>query len=187
METLASVQLIKVLLVLTLVALCCVTDLSTRRIPNAVLLPALVTAFFLNGIESGMAGLADSFGGLVVGIGMLMPLYVLGQMGAGDVKLLGVVGSLIGAWAALIAGVATMIAGGILGLAYLAWLVALPQVAVRLRQLSAPVHGSPSNDLNSLPSCQPMRTAGVPYAVAIAAGTVAALLYTGLIRAVVIT
>ena len=60
-----------------------------------------------------------SFAGLGIGLAMLMPLYVLGAMGAGDVKLLGVAGAFLGPAGAILAGLATFIIGGIYGLVWI--------------------------------------------------------------------
>ena len=52
---------------------------------------------------------------------MLMPLYIMGAMGAGDVKLLGVAGAFVGPFGALIAGLATYIVGAIYGVLWILW------------------------------------------------------------------
>lgn len=181
-----SMQLTKVLLLIVLVIFCSATDLSMRRVPNAVLLPALMTALFLNGVGNGLAGLADSLAGLAIGIFMLMPLYVLGRMGAGDLKLLGVVGSILGAWGAIVAGFATMIAGGALGILYLAWLLIRRDVVSRILRLACFITGKKTAPGDAM-SLQTVRAAEIPYAVAIAAGTLATLVYLGLLTGVSVT
>jgi hypothetical protein len=82
--------------------------------------------FFLNSVAGGMAGLIDSISGLALGVLMLLPMHIFGRMGAGDVKLLGVVGSILGGWGAIVAGLATMIAGGLLALIYVVWIFLKP-------------------------------------------------------------
>jgi hypothetical protein len=79
----------------------------------------------------GAAGLAASAAGVVVGFLILIPLYALGGMGAGDVKLLAAAGSFLGPWGALLAGIFTLLAGGALGLGALIWQrIVIPLVAV---------------------------------------------------------
>jgi len=51
-----------------------------------------------------------------MGIGLLILLYFLGMMGAGDVKLLGAVGSFIGAKSVFISFLYTAVVGGIYAL-----------------------------------------------------------------------
>lgn len=181
-----AIELTKVLLVLSLVVLCCITDIGMRRIPNALLLPTLMTALFLNALGGGLAGFVDSLGGLLVGTLMLMPMYLLGRMGAGDLKLLGVVGALLGTWGAIVAGLATMMAGGLLGFAYLAWLLLKPVVLASCRQLDSILRGTPGR-MHRPASTQGARAAEIPYALAIAAGAVAAMTYMGLMAEVIIT
>ena len=186
MEYAHSLELIKVPLVLALVMSCCVTDISERRIPNLLLLPVLVAAFFLNTLGGGLAGFTDSFGGLLIGTGMLLPLYVLGRMGAGDIKLLGVVGAILGTWGAIVAGLATMMAGGILGVVYLSWLLAKPAVVSRVSRFTGFIKSEVEQHQDAVP-LDSVRAAEIPYAVAIAAGTVATLIYLGLLLEVKIT
>jgi prepilin peptidase CpaA len=176
MEFNDSVELTKALLLVSLVVFCSATDLSMRRIPNSVLFATLMTALFLNSFVDGPEGLIDSVAGLALGIVVLMPFYLLGRMGAGDVKLLGVVGSILGPWGAVVAGLATMMAGGVLALVYVLWLVAKRLVVAEVAQF---VHWkddkSPERDCPV--ALDKARAAEIPYAIAIAIGAIAALLH----------
>lgn len=174
------------MLVVSLVIFCSVTDLSIRRIPNAVLFPALITALFLNSLAGGLPGLGDSVAGLAIGLLMLMPLHVLGRMGAGDVKLMGVVGSILGAWGATVAGLATMMAGGILGVGYLVWLLIKPEVISWISSVVCLASGR-TQLTGDAKSWQTVRAAEIPYAIAIAGGTFATLLYLDLLTEIGIT
>lgn len=182
MELTDPLQLTKALLLISLVIFCSVTDLSVRRIPNSILFATLMTALFLSSLIDGLHGLIDSLAGLVIGLLMLMPLHVLGRMGAGDVKLLGVVGSLLGAWGAVVAGLATMMAGGVLGILYLLWIAAAPILKSYTSLIAGLLTGRKSAPGGSTPSS--LRAAEIPYAVAIAAGTIAALFYLDLLAGV---
>ncbi|MGH8168186.1 MAG: prepilin peptidase, partial [Woeseiaceae bacterium] len=130
-------------------------------------------------------GLADSLAGLAIGLLMLMPLHVLGRMGAGDIKLLGVVGSILGAWGAVVAGLASMMAGGILGILYVVWVATKPSVTSRTSRVAT--FGTGKNAPADAMSSRAVRVAEIPYAVAIAAGTFATLAYLGLLSEVGIT
>lgn len=103
-----------VCLVATLLA-ATLSDVVSHRIPNVLLLPALLVAAALGITATGGYGLLMCLAGLCVGLTMLMPLYALGAMGAGDVKLLGVAGAFLGPAGALFAGLATFIAGAVFG------------------------------------------------------------------------
>jgi len=52
--------------VVAFVALCVVTDMRTRRIPNAISGPAMLLGLLLNTAHKGTAGLLDSLTGLGV-------------------------------------------------------------------------------------------------------------------------
>jgi prepilin peptidase CpaA len=186
MEFNDSIELTKIALLVSLLLFCSATDLSIRRVPNAVLLPALMTALFLNSIDGGLAGLTDSIAGLAIGLLMLMPLHVLGRMGAGDIKLLGVVGSILGAWGAIVAGLATMMAGGILAVLYLVWVFIKPAVVSRVSRIVLRVTGKAAASGDGM-SWQAARAAEIPYALAVAAGTFATLIYLDLLTEVSIT
>lgn len=186
MEFNDSIELTKIALLVSLLLICSATDLSTRRVPNAVLLPALMTALFLNSVAGGVGGLVDSVAGLGIGLLMLMPLRVLGRMGAGDIKLLGVVGSILGAYGALVAGLATMMAGGILAVLYLVWLISKPGVVSWMSHLVHRISGKVAAP-DDVKTWQNVRAAEIPYAVAIAAGTFVTLVYLDLFIEVSIT
>ncbi|MDH3512842.1 MAG: prepilin peptidase [Gammaproteobacteria bacterium] len=153
------------------------TDFSSHRIPNLLLLPALSLALMLHTLTGGIDGLITAGGGLALGLAMLMPLYVTGGMGAGDVKLLGVVGSFLGPWGAVVAGLATMMAGAILGVVYILWQRVWPALELYATQLLSPHTGA---NRPAIPHAGRSTTqTKIPYAPAIAAGTMAALWYIG--------
>lgn len=95
-----------------------ITDMLRRSVPNV-----LVGLMFVFGIvvqfsfaSSAGGAILASFGGAVVGLVILLPFYMIGGMGAGDVKLLAAAGSFFGPQAALAAGAFTLVAGAVLGL-----------------------------------------------------------------------
>jgi len=91
-------------------------DLKTRRIPNILTFGAAIAAFIVHGLIAGWSGVAGSLLGWVVGAALFFPIFALGGMGAGDIKLLGAIGAWLGpatvVWVALFSG----IAGGVMGL-----------------------------------------------------------------------
>jgi prepilin peptidase CpaA len=137
------------------------TDMWHRRIPNALVVVMLISALALHATSLELASVLWSLGGVLVGLLILLPFYALGGMGAGDVKLLAAVGSLLGPWSTLLAGVLTLIAGALLGLGMMAWRSAgaLP-IAHRL----------------PVPRAAATEPLQVPYSIAIAAGALIAVL-----------
>ena len=94
-------------------------DFRERRIPNSLLLPSFLLALVLNIVISGSAGLLHSLAGAFMGFVLLIIPHVLGGMGAGDVKLLMVIGSFGGIYFVLYSFLAGAIIGGILALTML--------------------------------------------------------------------
>jgi prepilin peptidase CpaA len=87
-----------------------ITDLATRRVPNVLTFGTAGVALIFALATKGWAGLALALGGWAVGCALFLPWFLLGGMGAGDVKLLAGFGAWLGpgaaVWAALYAGVA---------------------------------------------------------------------------------
>lgn len=155
------------------------TDLKSHRIPNILIFPALAFSLMFSAATGGVEGLLNSLGGLALGIAFLLPLYAMGGMGAGDVKLLGVVGSFLGPWGTVIAGMATMIAGAVVGIAAILWRRFRPPIpAHRFPPAGAQVVASSG----SVPGVRPRpKSEQIAYAPAIAAGTLVALWYVDML------
>jgi prepilin peptidase CpaA len=71
-------------------------DLRTRRIPNWLTVSGLAVGLTANLIFGGWQGLRTSMVGAGVALGFLLPLVLMRGVGAGDWKLMGAVGSLMG-------------------------------------------------------------------------------------------
>ncbi|MEN6536846.1 MAG: A24 family peptidase [Bryobacteraceae bacterium] len=85
-------------IVLAVVAiLAAVYDYRFRRIPNWLTLSGVLLGLGLNSFLFGWGGLRTAGLGLGLAFLVYFPLYLLRGMGAGDVKLMGAVGSLVGA------------------------------------------------------------------------------------------
>jgi len=98
--------------VVALVALACVADIRTRRIPNGLTFGAAIAAVLFHGITAGTSGLAPSVGGWILGAALFFPVFALRGMGAGDVKLLAAVGAWLGPLQVVSVALITTIAGG---------------------------------------------------------------------------
>ena len=103
-------------LILTLAA---AWDIRARRIPNPLVLTGLGAGLLWHGWHGGGPELLWSLGG--VGVACLaLPAYAAGGVGAGDVKLLGAVGALMGPTFLLWTLLGTILAGGLLALGWAA-------------------------------------------------------------------
>lgn len=89
-------------------------DLGARRIPNPLVGAIAGAGLALAGLHPTGAGLGTALGGLCVGALLMLPGHLFGRTGAGDVKLLAALGTLLGPAGAAVAFVYTLIAGGVL-------------------------------------------------------------------------
>jgi prepilin peptidase CpaA len=78
--------------------LICTTDTLHSRIPNICNLGLAIAGFGYQVHLSGFPGLLTAFMGMLAGFSLLFPFYLLGGMGAGDVKALAALGALVGPW-----------------------------------------------------------------------------------------
>lgn len=90
-----------------------VTDLRSHKIPNWLSYPVVFLSILSYSAANGLNGLLFSAEGLGLGLAVLMPFYIFGGMGAGDVKLMGAVGAALGPGHLLGAFVCTAFAGGV--------------------------------------------------------------------------
>ena len=86
-----------VVFILTIVlTIASIKDLFSFRIPNWLTYPALAAGISYFSITKGYEGFLFSLAGALTGFGLLVIPYIIGGTGAGDVKLLGAVGSFLG-------------------------------------------------------------------------------------------
>lgn len=153
-------------------------DIKTGRIPNRAVLIGAVAALLLS-VAPGGVGLASALFGLALGLGILAPVYALGLIGAGDVKLLAAAGAFVGFPAALALALLTFALGGVLSILWALRSGSLGMVWGNLRQglfnAMVSVAGGALPRAADLPA-SPSR---VPYSIAIAAGTLACALLSG--------
>jgi prepilin peptidase CpaA len=99
---------------LAIASVACVTDVRSRRIPNALTFGAATLGLIAHASTGGIAGALTSFGGLALGLGLFLPFFLLGGMGAGDVKLLAALGAWVGLADVFWLAMYTSIIGGVL-------------------------------------------------------------------------
>jgi len=91
-------------------------DVATRRIPNALTLGAAFAALVVHACLGGWSGAGMAAAGWAAGVALFFPVFALGGMGAGDVKLLGALGAWLGPVAAVWVALYSGVAGGLIGL-----------------------------------------------------------------------
>lgn len=103
-----------VLILCLILIISLITDIKKRKILNIVTLPAILLGFVFYTVTLGWEGFLFSGKGFLVGLGVLLIPYLLGGMGAGDVKLMAAIGALTGATFTFYAFIYTGLVGGII-------------------------------------------------------------------------
>jgi prepilin peptidase CpaA len=109
-------------------------DLKTHRIPNYLTFGVALAGLGLQLGCHGWSGLCDSLLGLALGFGLLIIPYMLGGMGAGDVKALAALGAWLGPLLTFHLFLYMALAGGLISLGSLCWQRLL---GFKIRQASA--------------------------------------------------
>lgn len=103
---------------LVLVWMAAWVDIRTLQIPNALSVYGATIGVLAHVWGFGLDGLWQSLAGLGLGMALLLPGYLLRLTGAGDVKLMGAVGALLGVAGVFQACLLTLMAGGVVGAFY---------------------------------------------------------------------
>jgi prepilin peptidase CpaA len=96
-------------------------DLKTRRIPNYLTLGGALGGLGFQWVYHGFPGFLDGLAGLGLGFILLLGPYLLGGLGAGDVKASAALGAWLGPWRAAALLVYMGVSGGLVLLAVLLW------------------------------------------------------------------
>jgi prepilin peptidase CpaA len=180
----ASIALAATLCLSAFVLLAVASDLRQRRIRNKLVLLGIVAAsgFHVLAMGQGVQPLAGAawwspLAGLAAGFGLLLPLYLLRATGAGDVKLMAMVGAFVGAQSVLTATLYTLLAGGLLSLLFMLGKGVAAETVANLRYLWSDWFLRVSLGQGARLAPLQHTAARLPYAVAIAVGTGSALLW----------
>lgn len=146
------------------------TDWRWHKIYNKLLAIALLLALVINGVEGGWPGLKMSLMGALIGFSLLLIPYFLGGMAAGDVKFLAVIGAFGGSAFVINSFLYGAVIGGIISAILLARRGALGVTLKRFIFLLT--LGSRANWGEEMRDARQER---FPYGLAIAAGTVLAM------------
>ena len=179
MTSSGSLPSLSVALLLAFLLAACVSDWRSRRIPNPLVLLGLVSSWLMASAGLSQVSLLQALLGSVLGVALFLPLYALKMVGAGDAKLLSLVGGFVGAVAVAWIALYTLIAGGALALLMLlifgGWRSTWARLSSLAQALFARLGGAP------VPVIDSSTTIRLPYALAIAAGSLTWLL-AGAIR-----
>ena len=154
-------------------------DLRKRRIPNRLVLAGAATGILLQAVLAGSGGVLAAITGLVVGLIILLPGYLMGFTGAGDAKLMGAIGAFLGPFGVFQAALFSILVGGMVGLGFAVSALVLrqsvspfPRYGLMLKTLA--VTGKP---LYIAPQEGEVMGRKFPFAVSIALGSSAWLIW----------
>jgi len=169
-------------LVSVVLVLAAVIDGTKLKVPNWLTFPMVISGWIYGGVVGGLAGFGLSLLGTAIGLGLLLPAYAVGGMGAGDVKLLAGVGAWVGATVTFYAFCVSAVVGGV---------IALVMILVRRRwkhhrdQFTAIVTEILTiRDPNKLSAMAAERKASMmllPYGIPIAIGTIGYFFWAGML------
>lgn len=134
------------------------------RIPNQLLAASMAVALMLAMFTADGITLRECLMGGVTGLALFMPFYLMGGMGAGDVKLLGVLGLHMGWVATLHVALISALVGGVWAIALL---FARSPYGTWLSELG---DGGASTRRTAEPRLKQDSRATLPYGVVIAIG-----------------
>jgi prepilin peptidase CpaA len=162
---------IGILMLLLLGAAVC--DYRTHRIPNWLVLSGALFGVIYNIALPPYHNVLFPLAGLGLGLLLFLPLYLVRAMGAGDVKLLAMVGAFLGPGETFHAALATMIVGGVLAILFVLSRGTALRMMHNLASLFKPGFvgflGGPAPSMR----IEAGASAGkLPYGVAIAIGTI---------------
>jgi len=114
MTTVPPVWIVASLVALLVAAAYC--DIKRFRIPNLITAPGVLLGLALNTALPDGLGLTSALSGCALGLFGLLPLYLLRIWGAGDVKLIAMVGAFLGTTGMVITLLFSFVAGGLAAL-----------------------------------------------------------------------
>jgi len=152
------------------------------KVPNWLTVPLVFAGWAAGAWCSGFSGLAASIVGTLVGLGLLLPAYAIGGMGAGDVKLMAGVGAWIGASATFYAFCVSSVVGGVIAVAMVIyrrrWHHHLLQFFKILDEIL--VIRNPDT-LSAIAAQRKSTMLLLPYGIPIALGTIAYFFWSGML------
>ncbi|WP_437188239.1 A24 family peptidase [Planctomicrobium sp. SH668] len=157
-------------------------DGKELRVPNWITFPMVLSGLIYSTAVGGLEGLGYGLLGMVVGLLTLLPLYSVGGMGAGDVKLMAGIGAWLGATVTWHAFVATVVVGAIMAIAMVlyrkAWDKHYGQFLLILGEFA---NVKDPNKLSEIAAERKPRMLLLPYGIPICVGSIGYFLYAGMI------
>ena len=172
-------------LAITFAAACiaAVTDIWRFRVYNALTFPLVLTGLAYHGAFGGTSGFLDSTLGVLFGFGVLLLPYLLGLMGAGDVKLMAGVGAWLCFKATALVFVASVLVAGTYAIALILYRGKLSESWLTIKVIfyrfaALGVHLGKQDLVEPLYQSSDRRLRLIPFGAMVPLGIIAALLWT---------
>ena len=107
------------IILLMLVGISSYFDLKERKIPNKITFAGILIGILINSYLGGGTGLLRALLGMFLGLTIFFVPFAMGGMGAGDVKLMGAIGALMGWRFSVMTALYSAVVGGIMVLFHL--------------------------------------------------------------------
>ncbi len=156
-------------------------DGKELKVPNWITFPMILSGLVYSTCVGGLAGMGAGLLGMCVGLLTLMPLYAVGGMGAGDVKLMAGIGAWLG-WEVTFAAFCVSTVVG----AVMAVLMVLRKGTMKhhyenfLLILSEWMVVKNPYELNRIATERKPRMMLLPYGIPICIGTIGYFMYQGM-------
>lgn len=160
-------------LMMAVVFAAAISDYRFRKVPNYITFPAILGGLAIGLIQGGFTELSAAATGLFLGIALLSFPYAMGGMGAGDVKLLGAIGAIKGIGFVFTSFLGAAIIGGIMAVCRMAFIIKSSDMMI-LRESIKTVYYTGALSAIEVPEYALKER--LPYAVAISAGAVIAMI-----------
>lgn len=152
------------------------------RVPNWITFPMVLTGLAYNTFDDGMSGLGFGLLGMVTGLLCLLPLYSVGGMGAGDVKLMAGMGAWLGWEITLSAFVVSVFVGAFMAVVMVARKRAFEKHSINfLVILNEWLSVKNPAKLSEIAAERKPTMMLLPYGIPICIGSIGYFLYAGLI------
>lgn len=119
---------------IVLLALSFYYDSTTSKIPNRCTMSGIAAGLIYHGWSGGLNGFTASLLGFLTGFGLMLVLYAIRAVGAGDVKLFGAIGAMAGVSFVINGAINSIMFAGLIGAAIVAW---RRELGARLRNTAA--------------------------------------------------
>jgi prepilin peptidase CpaA len=151
-----------------------VIDGTKLKVPNWLTFPLIVSGWIASTVMCGWSGLGSSLLGTAVGLGLLLPAYAIGGMGAGDVKLLGGVGAWVWGAVTLYAFGVSALVGGVIALGMVIYSRTFQHHRAQFSAIITEIFViRDPNQLAAIAAERKSRMMLLPYGIPIAIGTIA--------------